>query len=168
MEDDQQEADLTIQIAEQFKSEDFSPAEIDKIVRSVCSRFGIVNADISIALVGDEEISRLNERFLGRKEVTDCLSFDLSDERAVHGRQTGSSKNDKSFEIVVNAEIAERQARQRGHSTQSELALYVTHGLLHQLGFDDQRPEDARKMHEMEGEILQRLGYSLVFRKVIK
>ncbi len=166
MEDDQQEADLAIQIAEQFKSKDLSPAEIDNIVRAICNRFGLVNASISIALVGDEQISRLNEQFLGRKEITDCLSFDLSDEQGVnHKRQTNDSNYDKSLEIVINAEIAEREARERGHSTQAELALYVTHGLLHQLGFDDQRPQDARKMHKMENEILQQLGYPLVYSK---
>lgn len=152
MEDDHQEADLTIQIAEQSKSKILSPAEIEELVRVVCGRFGLVNASISIALLDDEQIKRLNEQFLGRKKVTDCLSFDLSDE-------TDESARPKFWEIVVNAELAARQASKRGHPAKAELALYIVHGLLHQLGFDDQRPQDARKMHKTEGEILQQLGY---------
>ncbi len=45
----------------------------------------------------------------------------------------------------------------------AELALYVTHGLLHQLGFDDATPEQAQKMHQAEDEILQHMGFGVVY-----
>jgi len=59
--------------------------------------------------------------------------------------------------------MAVRQAKQRGHSTEAELALYVTHGLLHNLGFDDATQSGAKKIHEEEDKILQQLGYGLVY-----
>jgi probable rRNA maturation factor len=59
--------------------------------------------------------------------------------------------------------MAARQARQRGHSTEAELALYVTHGLLHNLGYDDGNDEQARQMHLKEDEILQRHGFGQVY-----
>ena len=64
---------------------------------------------------------------------------------------------------MVNAELAARQADKRGHSTEEELALYITHGLLHQLGFDDLCPEDAEKMHDTEDAILQKLGFGIIY-----
>jgi len=49
------------------------------------------------------------------------------------------------FELVVNGEMAVRQALLRKHSSQAELALYITHGLLHNLGFDDAAEDQAKK-----------------------
>ncbi|MCK4997930.1 MAG: rRNA maturation RNase YbeY, partial [Anaerohalosphaera sp.] len=63
----------------------------------------------------------------------------------------------------VNAEQAERQAIKRGHSGESELALYVVHGLLHNLGFDDIDERDAIEMHRMEDEILKSTNYGITF-----
>ena len=90
------------------------------------------------------------------RATSDCLSFDLSDDKS------GSSK---SFEIVVNGEIAGKQGNLRGHPAEAEMALYVTHGLLHNLGLDDSTEEKARKMHDIEDEILQQLGYGIVYNK---
>jgi probable rRNA maturation factor len=64
---------------------------------------------------------------------------------------------------VVNAEMANRQAAKRGHSPEAELALYITHGLLHNLGFDDLSSEDAKKMHETEDAMLQQLGFGIIY-----
>ena len=64
--------------------------------------------------------------------------------------------------------MAVRQANQRGHSSEAELALYITHGLLHNLGFDDSTKKQARKMHETEDKILQEFGYGIVYNKSIK
>jgi len=61
--------------------------------------------------------------------------------------------------------MAVREANLRGHSSEAELALYITHGLLHNFGFDDSTPGKARKMHNVEDEILQQLGYGLVYNK---
>ena len=67
------------------------------------------------------------------------------------------------FELVVNGEMAVRQAKLRGHSGEAELALYVTHGLLHNLGFDDSTQNRAKKMHDTEDEILEQVGYGAVY-----
>jgi probable rRNA maturation factor len=61
--------------------------------------------------------------------------------------------------------MAVRQANLRGHTSEAELALYITHGLLHNLGFDDSAENQARKMHETEDEILQEFGYGMVYNK---
>ena len=98
---------------------------------------------------------QLNRRFMGRRGTTDCFSFDLSDE--------ADSADKRVLEIVVNAQKALREARRRGHRPQAELALYVTHALLHQLGFGDATPSKARRMHRMEDEILKEFGYGVVY-----
>jgi len=155
--------DIVIRIIRNFKDMDISPLKIKKLAKALCYRFGRhepagTRYEISIAIVDDNEIRELNREFLNSKATTDCLSFDLSDDE----------KGVKIFDLVVNGEMALRQANLRGHSSDAELALYITHGLLHNLGFDDSAKSRARKMHKTEDEILQEFGYGLVYNKDTK
>jgi probable rRNA maturation factor len=159
--------DIVVQIARNFKNIDVSVPKLTKLVKAICNRFaGCERRDtkyyISIAIVDDTQIREVNSRFLNRKPTTDCLSFDLSDDEKVSESGNGILK---TFELLVNGEMAVRQANLRGHSSEAELALYVTHGLLHNLGFDDSTQSQGRKMHDTEDEILQQLGYGLVYNK---
>ncbi len=142
---------IVVQIAKNFKDIDISLPRVKKLVRNICNRFKLSEATVSIAIVDDSGIRRVNKEFLNCNSTTDCLSFDLSDE------------NQKSFELVVNAERAVKEANLRGHSSKAELALYITHSLLHNFGFDDSTHEKAEKMHDTEDEILQQLGFGLVY-----
>ena len=149
-----QEQDIVVQIAKNFKDIDVNMPRLKKLVKAVCARFKLSKATVSIAIVNDAEIRNVSKQFLNRSSTTDCLSFNLSDNDAR-----------KSFELVVNAEKAVKEANLRGHSSEAELALYVTHGLLHNLGFDDSTQGQAKKMHDAEDEILQQLGYGSVYNK---
>ena len=151
MEPDDQESGITVQITNNFSGINISLSKLEKLIKEICIRFKVIKATISIAVVDDLEISKLNTQFLNKNSVTDCLSFDLSEE------------DSKFFELVVNGEMALRQAKMRGHDSQAELALYVTHSLLHQLGFDDLTTEQAKEMHKAENEILQQQGYNLMY-----
>ena len=155
---DEQDCNITVQIIRSFNDIKFPTPKIKQLVNQICSDFELLDATISIAIVDDSEIIKLNTQFLNKTDVTDCLSFDLSDEIS----KTDASCS-KMFELVVNAEMAIREAKARGHSSEAELALYITHSLLHQMGFDDLKPEQAKKMHEAENEILQQQGYTLVY-----
>ena len=144
-----------VQITKNFKGIDVPLSKIKKLVKTVCGRFNTRKSTatvVSIAIVGDAEIREVNKRFLSSNRPTDVISFDLSDE-----------KERKVFELIVSGEMAVKQAKQRGHSSEAELALYVTHGLLHNLGFDDSTQSKAKKMHDTENKILQQLGYDLVY-----
>ena len=152
-----QDQEITVHIARNFKDIEVRLPELRKLVKAICNRFKLSKATVSIAIVDDTQIRKLNTQFLNSKSATDCLSFDLSDDEV--------PQSPKLFELIVNGEMAIRQASLRGHSSEAELALYITHGLLHHLGFDDSTESQARKMHDMEDEILQQLGYGLVYNK---
>ncbi len=162
-----QDQDIIVQIAKNFKNINVSLPKLRKLVKAIHHRFAKNEArdtryEISIAIVDDGQIRRLNSRFLNRKATTDCLSFDLSDD------EKGSEVRDRRsrmLELVVNGEMAVRQANLRGHSSEAELALYITHGLLHNLGFDDSTQSRAQNMHDTEDKILQQFGYGLVYNK---
>ena len=164
-----QEQDIVVQIAVNFNGLDVDLPKLKKLVKAICNRFKLSKATVSIAIVGDGEIRRVNEQFLSCDSATDCLSFNLSDDESRIGKRNekglGSCRPSKLFELVVNGEMAVKEANLRGHSSEAELALYVTHGLLHNLGFDDSTKAQAKKMHDTEDEILQQLGYGLVYNK---
>lgn len=144
---------IAVHITERFQIVPADGSKLKKLAQTVCRRLGISHATVSIGIVGDAEMRKLNKQFLDRDADTDCLSFDLSDEAA----------EPRVFDLIVNGELAGREATRRGHSVEAELALYITHGLLHNLGFDDATAEQARQMHRTEDEILQQLGYGLVY-----
>jgi probable rRNA maturation factor len=147
-------AEVAVQIAKEFKNIDVCLPRLEKLVRAICNRFKLSKATISIAIVDDAQIRKINKQFLNRNCTTDCLSFDLSDD---------DTNAPKSFELVVNAEMAVKEANSRDHSSEAELALYITHGLLHNLGFDDSSKDRLRKMRDTEDEILKQQGYGLVY-----
>jgi probable rRNA maturation factor len=149
-----QKQNIIIQITENSKNTCSHPLKLKKLVKAVCARFKLSKATISIAIIDDSQIRKVNKQFLHKDRPTDCISFNLSDKK---------KDSAKSFELVVNAEMAARQAKLRGHSSEAELALYITHGLLHNLGFDDSTKKQAEKMHNVEDQILQQLGYGSVY-----
>jgi probable rRNA maturation factor len=83
-------------------------------------------ATLSIAVVGDARMRRLNREALGHDYVTDVLSFDH-----------GSTPEGRLLEVLVCAPHAARQARSLGIPYEQELARYVIHGCLHLAGYDD-------------------------------
>lgn len=181
MDAEKQQQEIVVQIAKKFKDINVNLPRLKKLVNAICTRFKLSKATISIAIINDAEIRRVSKQFLSDKKLrmhpkmynsrpgksnkraikcnsaTDCLSFDLSDDM----------NSAKLFELVVNAEKAVKEASLRGHSSEAELALYVTHGLLHQLGFDDSTPDQAKKMHDTEDKILQQFGYGLVYNSLV-
>ncbi len=148
---------IAVQITRNFQDIDLHLAKLEELVKTVCSRFKLSKATVSVVIVDNAQIRKLNSQFLKRKSACDCLSFDLSDE--------GKPRSPKLFELIVNGEMAAEEANLRGHLAEAELALYVTHALLHNLGFDDSTREKAKKMHDTEDEILQQFGYGLVYNK---
>jgi probable rRNA maturation factor len=149
-----QKPDIIVQITKNLKNIDIHPPKLKKLVKITCNRFKLSKATISIAIVDDAQIRKANKQFLNKDNPTDCLSFNLSE---------NDTNSVKSFELVVNAEMAVRQANLRGHSSEAELALYITHSLLHNFGFNDSTQSQTKKMHNIENEILQQLGYGPVY-----
>lgn len=109
-----------------------------------------VDVELSIAFVDKEEITRLNEKFLGHKGPTDVLSFPID----TNGGRLGG-------EVVVCPPVAVEFAAESKTDVEGEIMLYVVHGLLHLLGYTDSNGKSAKKMHRLEKEILTGLGYEV-------
>lgn len=90
-------------------------------------------AEISLSLVGDEDIRELNRRHLGHDCPTDSLSF------ALH--QAGEPV---VGDVYVGVEQARRQASEEGVTEIEELVRLAIHGTLHVLGWDHPQDTDGR------------------------
>ncbi|HLG31295.1 MAG TPA: rRNA maturation RNase YbeY [Candidatus Brocadiales bacterium] len=101
--------------------------------------------ELSIAFVDNEKIVELNKKFLGHNEPTDVISFPLE-------------ANGISGEIVVSAQMALETANAMHTDVEGELILYVIHGLLHLIGYDDTSKKKAQAMHKRENELLAKLA----------
>lgn len=95
---------------------------------------------LSVAIVGDAQMRRLNRVYHGVDSTTDVLTFPL--------RESGI------VEIVICYHQAARQARAAGWGILSEIQLLVAHGLLHAAGFDDRKPADEKEMRREEAAVL--------------
>lgn len=109
------------------------------------------DAALSVTIVGDRRIAALHRDWLGVPGPTDVISFPLSDDEApLPGAPALLG------EVVVSADTAAREARARGLPFERELLLYVAHGTLHLLGYDDHDPRDRARMHRRQEALLER------------
>ena len=109
-----------------------------------------LNADLTIALTGDEQIQELHWKFLGRDNTTDVLAF-----------PSGETDLDSDIlylgDVVISYPQAVRQAAESGHTVEAELQLLIVHGVLHLFGYDHSNEEQKSAMWEAQSEILDLL-----------
>jgi probable rRNA maturation factor len=109
---------------------------------------GAAGSELSILLVGDAAIRRLNREWRGVDAATDVLSFPAAPApgAAILG------------DVVLSLDTARRRARRGGRGLAAELDRTLAHGLLHLLGHDHERPAQARRMAEAERRLLAEQG----------
>ena len=94
---------------------------------------------LSLALVDEERITRLNRQLLGRSGPTDVIAFEAEPD------ETG-----RGAEVILCVPVAQRQAAERGHGLDRELAVRAAHGALHALGYRDDTPAARRRMSRLQ------------------
>ena len=110
------------------------------------------NAEVSVLLTDSGEISALNKEFRGKDKTTDVLSFPMNEINPENGYVILG-------DIVINAEMAKKQAEEFGHSEEREIAFLAVHSMLHLLGYEHEDGEEGEKiMREKQREILEVLG----------
>ena len=113
---------------------------------------GVDSATISVAVVDDATIHELNRKYLDHDYPTDVLSFVL--------------ENDASHldgEVIVSIETAAASCQRYGWTAEEELLLYLVHGLLHLVGYDDHTQPDRQRMREREHHHLSRMGLEAAY-----
>ncbi|MFZ9987431.1 MAG: rRNA maturation RNase YbeY [Candidatus Nanopelagicales bacterium] len=109
-------------------------------------------AELSIVLVDEDEMARLHVEWMDEPGPTDVLSFPMDDLRA--GDPAGPRVQGVLGDIVLCPAVAARQGAVAGHGTETELALLLTHGVLHLLGHDHAEPEEHERMFALQADLL--------------
>jgi len=128
---------------------------IRELVVKACSGIGIEDAEISVVLVSDAAIAKVNEEWLEHDGPTDVITFGLSETTDEIAAWPGGLSGD----IVVSTETACRVAAELGWSVEHELAYYIVHGLLHLAGYDDTTSAGRTGMRREERRVMKFIGF---------
>jgi probable rRNA maturation factor len=118
----------------------------EQLLTSLLHVEGVTRGEVSVSIVHDHEIQVLNWEYLKHDYPTDVLSFVLD-------RQA----DELNGEIVVSSDTALARCLEFGWSAHDELTLYLIHGALHLVGYNDKTPEDCQQMRERERHYLSPL-----------
>jgi probable rRNA maturation factor len=132
---------------------------LELFLRRVKNELGYGNAGVTVCLVSDAEIARMNDTFRKEKGPTDVLSFPASPRRrpAPFGRGLRKTNKEESLgDIAISPATARRYARKHGRRLPSELRVLILHGVLHLLGYDHET--DLGEMDRIEGKLRKRFG----------
>jgi len=119
------------------------------------------DADVAIVLVDEGAMESLHVQWMDEPGPTDVLSFPMDELRP--GSEDVPTPAGLLGDIVLCPAVAETQAVAAKHSTQDELILLTTHGLLHLLGFDHAEPDEEREMFGLQRELIA--GFQAVERQ---
>jgi len=118
-------------------------AKISKILKDK-------NGKISLIIVDDKKIHKINKEYRGVDKPTDVISFEyMEDKSAVYG-----GENIVVGDIFISLDTAKKQALEHNHSLEKELGILFVHGLLHVLGFDHNNDKEEVEMEKWAKKIL--------------
>jgi len=143
----------------------FTQNEIDekffkRIIKIVLNEVGIRDkTEISLAIVGDGRIKKLNKMYRGKNCVTDVLSFEDKTVIPYLAKAFPRLKKNKDIEfidppdnvkrlgeIILCYPQAKKQARRLNHSLEKELTILLIHGMLHLLGHSHETMKDIENI----------------------
>lgn len=119
---------------------------------------GLRKAEVSILLVSDLKMRKINGQWRGKDSSTDVLSFPLFDGKKLK-IPLNSQLPLELGDVVISLPTAKRQAREHQLTLRRELDLLLVHGILHLLGFDHERSKsESLKMQNWEKKLLGKAG----------
>jgi probable rRNA maturation factor len=109
-------------------------------------------AELSVVLLDEAAMEALHRQWMDEPGPTDVLSFPMDELRPP--RDGEESEPGLLGDVVICPEVARRQAMAAGHSSQEEMLLLTTHGILHLLGFDHAEPAEEVEMFGLQRRLL--------------
>lgn len=119
--------------------------DFDKIASATVSA-GHKDSEVSITLVDDKQIHKLNKQYRNMDKPTNVLSFELGDDVLLG-------------DIFISLDTVKKEAKEAHISVEEHTAHMIVHGMLHLQGYDHIKDEEAKVMESKEVKILKKLGY---------
>ena len=134
---------MKVYVSNRQKDLKISSSSVRKLVREVLDHQSVDCREISIYFVTEKRICALHQQFFNDPSSTDCITFPIDSETL--------------GEIFVCPKTALAYCKKHGGDPHSETALYIIHGILHLLGYDDLKPAKKRVMRKKEKECMAHL-----------
>ena len=93
----------------------------------------------------DKYLHAMNKEFLNHDELTDIITFDLSEKKAP-----------KVADVFISIDRVKENARSNKVSFENELLRVIFHGALHLVGYSDKTPKRKKEMRDREDFYLQK------------
>jgi probable rRNA maturation factor len=121
----------------------------------VLKELGLKNVELSLLLVDDYEMERLNSQFLGRQAPTNVIAFSQLEGEGPPGSPLLLG------DVVISLDTCQREAQEAGISFCERFLELLVHGTLHLLGYEHEGDEQrAALMSREEKRILEALACS--------
>jgi probable rRNA maturation factor len=119
------------------------------VAETILSALGYPDSELSVAIVGDRSIRRLNRQYLGRDKPTNVIAF------AMQEGPFAEINPDMLGDVVISVDTCASEADAAGISFDARLCFLLLHGILHLTGYDHERsgPVEAELMEAREWEI---------------
>lgn len=141
---------MPVEIVRQGAGKEFSTRKLKSIAEKILDVLNENQAELSIALVGNAEIQKLNAQYRKKNYPTDVLSFPVEKRRLMRESLLG--------DVIISVPKAREQAKERRRSLDEEMVTLLIHGVVHLLGYDHERsPRDARIMTRIEKKVYRAL-----------
>ncbi|MFH1017473.1 MAG: rRNA maturation RNase YbeY [Pseudomonadota bacterium] len=122
-------------------------AFLRRVLLKALTRLRLRNIEISLTLISDAQMRRLNRKYRRIDRTTDVLSFGQNSEPPCGRRLLG--------DVLIAVSTARRQARQAQRDEREEFAMLAVHGLLHLLGHDHKCRKGERTMFALQERLLR-------------
>ena len=130
---------MPVYVRREYKNFNVNIWQLKKWLNKILKDLNCEDMELSILLVNDEKIRKLNAKYRKINKSTDVLSFPQINE--------GNPQQFLLGDVVVSTDTAWRQAHNHGLAFEEELLLLLIHGTLHLLGYDHERSsQEAQKM----------------------
>ena len=159
--------DVTVRVPEEFDGLVSVPWLRQIAERALRVASGGKEAGLSVVIADDDLVRGLNKQYRGLDENTDVLAFSFAHAGEYYGEgepQPGPGEESEFAlppgqesslgEVIISYPQAQRQAAQSAHTVEKELAVLLTHGVLHLLGHDHEKREEAMAMERVESHVL--------------
>ena len=128
----------------------FSTKKIKQTVRLILSALDCPDGEISILIVDDPQIAKLNHRYLNRQGPTNVIAFAMREGEFAHVAPHLLG------DVVISADTAAKEAQNFGLSIERRFYELLVHGMLHLFGYDHEGSEsEARRMEKKSRELLE-------------
>jgi rRNA maturation RNase YbeY len=141
---------MSLSIGNHQRKYPVSVLSLKRVARTTLKSLKRLDAEISIVLVNDQRIRKLNRQYRKIDKATDVLAFPIQ-EGVGHGLHPWFLGD-----VVLSIQRAAVQAREKGHPLRLEISILLIHGILHLAGYDHERsPAEAARMRRKERAVLE-------------